>query len=136
MSPTRIEHKHTQEQKVIVPRILLPVAQLAPQQAVMARAPTALPSAIQAGLATPVKPSAVAAGGRKMLQSAPDCCNTYTIQSGDTLDSIAAAYGQPTNGARIMQVRSIRAAMCSLLSLLDLAFFRVFDHISFQGPLF
>ncbi|CAL8472294.1 g11836 [Coccomyxa elongata] len=76
---------------------------LSPQQAVMARAPTALPSAIQAGLSTPVNPSAVATGGRKMLQSAPDCCNTYTVKPRDTLASIAAAHGQPTNGVDIMQ---------------------------------
>ncbi|BDA47252.1 hypothetical protein COCOBI_10-0980 [Coccomyxa sp. Obi] len=80
---------------------------LAPQQQVMAKAPSALPSAIQAGLAATVSPSAVASGGRKMLQSAPDCCNSYTVKPGDTLASIAAAYGQPTNGARIMQARTV-----------------------------
>ncbi|BDA47250.1 hypothetical protein COCOBI_10-0960 [Coccomyxa sp. Obi] len=79
---------------------------LAPQQAKMAKAPSALPSAIQAGLATPVSPSSVASGGRKMLQSAPDCCNFYTVKPGDTLTSIAQAYGQPTNGAQIMQART------------------------------
>ena len=84
---------------------MLSVVQLSPQQSVRAKAPTALPSPIQAGLATPVKPSAVASGGRKMLQSAPDCCNSYTVKPGDTLASIAAAYGQPTNGPRIMQAR-------------------------------
>ncbi|BDA47255.1 hypothetical protein COCOBI_10-1010 [Coccomyxa sp. Obi] len=81
------------------------IALLAPQQAVMAKAPSALPSAIQAGLSTPVNPSSVASGGRKMLQSAPDCCNSYTVKPGDTLTSIAQAYGQPTNGAQIMQAR-------------------------------
>ncbi|BDA47251.1 hypothetical protein COCOBI_10-0970 [Coccomyxa sp. Obi] len=80
---------------------------LAPQQAVMAKAPNALPSAIQTGLSAPVNPSSVASGGRKMLQSAPDCCNTYTVKPGDTLTSIAQAYGQPTNGARIMQARTV-----------------------------
>ncbi|KAK9905878.1 hypothetical protein WJX75_008068 [Coccomyxa subellipsoidea] len=80
---------------------------LAPQQAQQARAPTALPSAIQARAATPVKTTTTASGGRKMLQSSsyPDCCNTYTVTAGDTLDSIAAAYGQPDNGAKIMQAR-------------------------------
>ena len=85
--------------------------QLSPQQAVMARAPNALPSAIQAGASTQVKPSALAAGGRKMLQSAPDCCNYYTVLRGDTLDSIAMAHGQPTNGAHIMQARRVVAHM-------------------------
>ncbi|BDA47253.1 hypothetical protein COCOBI_10-0990 [Coccomyxa sp. Obi] len=83
---------------------------LAPQQAEMAKAPNALPSAIQAGVATPVNPSAVPSRGRKMLQSAPDCCNTYTVKPGDTLASIAAAYGQPTNGAHVMQARRVCTA--------------------------
>ncbi len=86
-----------------------PVMQLSPQQAVMARAPSALPSAIQAGLSTPVAPYVKATGGRKMLQSAPDCCNSYTVKPGDTLASIASAYGQPDNGAHIMQARGIFA---------------------------
>ena len=62
--------------------------------------------ALQAGAATPVKTTTPASGGRKMLQSYPDCCNTYTVKAGDTLDSIAAAYGQPVNGAKIMQART------------------------------
>jgi LysM repeat protein len=63
--------------------------------------------ASQAGAATPVKTTTTASGGRKMLQSSsyPDCCNTYTVTAGDTLDSIAAAYGQPDNGAKLMQAR-------------------------------
>ncbi|BDA47254.1 hypothetical protein COCOBI_10-1000 [Coccomyxa sp. Obi] len=88
---------------------------LAPQQAVMAKAPTALPSAIQAGLATPVK-SQPAGGGRKMLQRAPDCCNTYIVKPGDTLASIATAYGQPTNGVHIMQARTAVIAAANGLS--------------------
>ena len=74
-------------------------AQLAPQQAAAARAPSALPSALQAGAAAPVR----AAGGRKMLANEPDCCNTYTVKPGDTLASIAAAHGQTTNGVTFLQ---------------------------------
>ncbi|CAL8472293.1 g11835 [Coccomyxa elongata] len=74
---------------------------LAPQQAAAAKAPNALPSALQAGAATPIK--APAEGGRKMLASYPDCCNTYTVKAGDTLASIATTYGQPDNGVKYLQ---------------------------------
>ena len=74
-------------------------AQLAPQQAAVAKAPSALPSALQAGAAAPVR----AAGGRKMLANEPDCCNSYTVKPGDTLASIATAYGQPTTGVTYLQ---------------------------------
>lgn len=36
-----------------------------------------------------------------MLLSAgyPDCCNVRTVRAGETPKSIAAAYGEPDNGA-------------------------------------
>ncbi|KAK9917460.1 hypothetical protein WJX75_004543 [Coccomyxa subellipsoidea] len=80
-------------------------AVLAPRPQPVAASPTALPSSFAAGIAAS---KAVTAGGRKMMQtaksSAPNCCSTYTVVQGDTLDSIAAKFGQsPKNGAAIIK---------------------------------
>ena len=100
-------HRHLMVLVVLRTSELLLGVQLAPQAAT-AKAPSVLPSAIQAGLAAPVTTQPTGAG-RKMLQDQknPDCCNSYTVKPGDTLASIATAYGQPDNGARIMQERPI-----------------------------
>lgn len=70
--------------------------------------PTTLPSSIVGGIAVGKAAADKAAGGRKMLEStsaAPNCCTSlYTVKQGDTLNSIATAYGQPTNGPAILQV--------------------------------
>ncbi|CAL8468175.1 g7714 [Coccomyxa elongata] len=78
--------------------------QLAPKLQPEPVSPTALPSSVVAGLA--VGKAAAENGGRKMLESAsaaPACCNSYTVKQGDTLNSIATTYGQPTNGPAILQ---------------------------------
>lgn len=82
-------------------------AQLAPRPQPVAASPKALPSSFAAGIAAS---KAITAGGRKMMQTsksgAPNCCSTYTVVQGDTLDSIAAKFGQsPKNGAAIIKVK-------------------------------
>ncbi|EIE20394.1 hypothetical protein COCSUDRAFT_57542 [Coccomyxa subellipsoidea C-169] len=76
-------------------------AVLAPRPQPVAASPTALPASFAAGVA-----ASKALAGRKMMEaahSAPPCCDTYTVLQGDTLDSIAAKFGQPKNGPAIIR---------------------------------